>query len=346
MRSTLGLGEQVDLETTINQDKHVSFLSRIKFPFVPTLDGYLALSGYTRVPDRLTPLMSSSSNGVALTAKLNDRHSLEYRFDSRTNHNHNVFVSKKVIVADIDNSETSDEDKDVQASKLLPDSELWSEVSPHSINASLTHNYTVNALNSNTSPTSGAKLSLSTSVSGLGNVGDVHLASSILKTHIYVPIVKNVLTGSVHATVGGAVPLGKDNAVSLNDRFRFERIRGYTTLGASHPETSEEYGGNVVGNAAVRLSAPVPIAFLRDQFGMRLHTFAQTGNVINYDFKKEGNDSKRLIEQFKSGLQTSYGAGFFFNLPIGRMEFNWCKQYSPTAAASGSPKFEWKFFNE
>lgn len=337
----MGLGEQLDVEATMNQDKHVSFLSRIKLPFVPMLDGSLALSAYTRVPERLSTLMTSSTNGAALTAKLNKNHTLEYRVDSRANQNYNAFVSKKVLIGDID--EDSDTVADVEAKKALPDSKLWSEVSAHSVNASLTHNYTMNALDDNVSPSSGAKISLSTSVSGLANVGDVHMASSVLKSHIYVPIVKNVLTGSIHTTVGAAVPFG-EHSISLNDRFRFERVRGYNTLGAVNSETSEEYGGNVVGTAAVRLSAPVPVPFLGDQLGMKIHTFAHTGNVENYDFKK-GGDSKQFIEKFKSGLHSSYGAGFFFNLPIGRVEFNWCKQYSATRE-TGAPKFEWKFMSE
>jgi len=295
----------------------------------PTTEGSISLIAHLRTPYKVSKLMTSFSNGFSIVVNVNNHHSFAYNLDFRRNENYsttNFYLAKK---------DASDSEKPTE-------SQMWTEVQPQSIKSSISHTYNYSTLDNPSYPSKGFKFGITNTLSGLFGYGDVNLASTLMKYTVYVPVVKNQLTASLGTKIGFAVPLGKYGAISLNDRFT-SSVRGYQTLGKFNPATEEEYGGNVLATGVARIITPVPIDFLRKALGMQFHAFFNAGNVVKYDFKQDYSNT--LWNTFMNGLQSSYGAGVAMNLPIGRMEFNWCRPYlfKGQKLEHSFKNWEWKF---
>jgi outer membrane protein assembly factor BamA len=305
VRSLAGFGEEYAIQVDLTPQKNIGFVGKATVPMYPTLCGSISLSAYTLMKERVTQLMQSSTDGISLSARINPSHEFIYRLDSRKVSNIRTTADDKVPV-------------------LFQDSQMWGEVQDQSISSSVTHVYTSDNLDDPIIPSSGYKLRLNTTYSGIGG-GNTQYIKHFGKSSFYIPVKKNWLTTAFHTTWGIGKPENKENTLYLNDRFTHDSIRGYQNLGEYNPNSNEEYGGNVLAVGMASLIAPVPVSFLRNELGMHVHAFFNTGNVDTYDFKR--GDPKQFWEKFRNGLQSSYGVGVMMMFALGRVEFNYCRPY-------------------
>ncbi|KAL9657243.1 hypothetical protein ABK040_011465 [Willaertia magna] len=324
-RNLIGYADTWDLDTNFDKSG-LTLIGRAVFPQSFNRNGSLQLSTYLMGSRRLTNYLQEKSNGISVRAQINDRHTLSYDFEVRTNEDVNALFRKSTsnnfISRWFNTKSTTNENQEEEEDKSIK-SQLWNEVREKSIKSSLSHTYKLDLRDNFVTPTSGLNLKLIQSIAGLS--GDVKHYSFDLNSEVFIPLYKNLLVGSLQLNTGVVIPLDreKDTFISLNDRF-IDQVRGFPEVGEVHPLTLEPLGGNVKAIATGRLYFPFPITLLRDLFGLHCQVFCDVGNVANIrDYSSNG--IKEFKQSFINGLHCSYGVGLALMLSFGRLEFNFAK---------------------
>ncbi len=169
--------------------------------------------------------------------------------------------------------------------------------------------------------------------------GDTHFLKSEIEAQYNIPLYKKIgLIGTVQANLGTIFPLLNEQKIYLNDRFLYDKVRGYTDYLGSEVDskTKQTMGGNVKALLLSRLQLPIPNLY--DYVRAQLQFFVHSGNVEQLDQIRSTfahrQRSVEFVQQFWNQMKTSAGVGLVFVIGNNaRIEVN----YSVPISLSGNP---------
>jgi outer membrane protein insertion porin family len=197
-----------------------------------------------------------------------------------------------------------------------------------------------NALDNNTSPTSGFYGKLTQDVAGLG--GDVNFVRNSADTRNYYELLPDVV-GLLHLQAGQIASWGGKDLRML-DHFQMgpNLVRGFAPNGIGPRDltpgtTNDALGGSMYWGASVE--AMTPLYFLPKEVGIKLGVFADAGSLWSYkgatSWNMTGETVQTGLDKF-SDIRSAAGVSLIWDSPLGPLRFDLAypiKKYCATGSS-------------
>jgi outer membrane protein insertion porin family len=287
-KNFLGEGKKIKLEASLS-DKKSTYNLGVTEPYF--LDRHLSLSGdiFNEERENQKGDVKYNTKGIGLGIGFKQENVSQ-------NLNYKISTSKSTtLLTSTAASITGEEGKDITSS-------------------SITHNIVEDTTNSFFNPTSGYRVKLSNTFSGIG--GDTSFLKSVVTYRYYIPINYGDYTFSLKSGAGFVTSL--DNKITSSNRFLLggNTLRGFDSAGVGPRDTgnNEAVGGNNFYNLSLEVKSDM---WMPDETGLEWLLFTDIGSLWGTDYE----DGVQGFDDMKPRLTNGFGLSMV--TPVGPLQMIW-----------------------